>query len=323
MKHKFVLVRTTHDKLVEDATRIVSSLDIHENLLSSLGIADEDLIRLDMVGKEWPKLVALVKGGTRGAEFFDEAMAFHFALSTRMATHMRLAFENTSRTQWLAGSLLSTEPRDAQRAANLLHEHLHRVPVLQRTNFESGMLADQQMMLELDLFREQKLPTVLWGCNGRFGNLFHFLAPRFLSNPNTVLGCEGIHSRWQWFARVRRACKLPLINGCLRLQWRLHEGTLPPLDELLPHFQDGRQAFALEHKVWKEAGAAHGSISHAAWMKRFNLSLHDANLLKAARHNYTEQQPKKRIGLPTAARFTRLVGCAAVLGVVCESERET
>ena len=293
MKHKFVLVRTTHEKLVEDAVRIVSSLDIQENLVSNLGICDEDILRLGMVGKEWPRLVALVKGGARGAEFFDEAMAFHFLVSTRMATHMRLAFENTARTQWLAGSLLSTKPCDAQSAANLLHEHLRRVPAPQRTTFETGLLSDQQLMLELELFRTQEPPAVLWGCNGKFGNLFRCLAPRFLSNPDTVLGCEGIHSRWQWFARVRKAAKIPLVNACLRLQWRLNEGNMPPLDDLLPHFQDFRQSLTLEHKVWKAAGAVSGSIANSVWMRRFNLSLHEATLLKAARHNYTETQTKE------------------------------
>ena len=224
-------------------------------------------------------------------------MDFHLTISTRMATHLRLAFNNTCRTQWLAGGLLSTNAAQAQETANLLHDHLVRVQDKYRTAFETAFLSDRQMMLELDLFRQQSPPALLWGHQGRFAALYRCLAPRFLANPDTVLGCEGVHSRWQWYARLRRNCSIGFINGCLRLQWRLHEGGgMPPNHELLPHFREVRTAVLLEYRLWMARAAAHGAQGQSAnlmWAERFNLTVEDALLLKAAKHGSSADVPTK------------------------------
>lgn len=295
MKNQYIVTSTTHEHLIAKATSILSSLDIDEEILLELEVDADELVALGMVGGPWPKLVALKKGGDRGAEFVEEAMVFHMHLSTRMTTHLRLALENTVRTQWLAGGLLCPDAALAQESANALYGQLLRTPPKSRTLFEAAFISNEQFMLELDSFREQSPPVVLWGANARYSELFRCLAPRFLANPDTVLGCEGIHSRWQWLVKLRRASKLPFINGCLRLHYAMNDDIdhFPTVDTILPHFQALRLAEKTEYQLWLNEALPEQTHRCFMWASRFNLSIEEVQLLKQARSGSTDIQTKE------------------------------
>ena len=124
-EHKHVMTCTTHNKLIGTSTSLITSMDLSEELMTVLSISSDDVVDRGWVGRPWPTIVALVKGSD---DLVEEALHFHLHVSTRMATHLQLAFPNTARTQWMAGALLSTNPMVAQKSANELHEHLLRAP---------------------------------------------------------------------------------------------------------------------------------------------------------------------------------------------------
>ena len=106
----------------------------------------------------WPKILALALGEDA---LEAEALDFHLLISMRMSTHLRLALDNMTRTQWNAGALLSTDTTVAKEAANMLHDHLLRTPEGSRTRFEQAIAQNEQLMLELGLFKEASPPCLL------------------------------------------------------------------------------------------------------------------------------------------------------------------
>ena len=75
----------------------------------------------------------------------------------------------------------------------------------------------------------------------------------------------------------------------LRLHYHLHDGPgIPPLEELLPHFRHVRASELLSWKETRTACSAWQTLSLMA-APRFNLTTHDAVLLKAARHGHDVQ----------------------------------
>ena len=131
------------------------------------------------------------------------------------------------------------------------------------------------------------------------------IATRFLSCPDTVLGCEGIHSRWQWICREKRGAKLPFVNALLRLSYTLRDGPgVPPTEELAPHFTALRHAAWLEYAEWSEKQIPRGSGTSARFCERFNLNTDEAMLLRAARTGDAAPKSKET----SWANYCRQVG---------------
>ena len=166
MKHAHVLHHDTHASITTKATDVQLGIELSENLRTCMGWTLEQLADREWLGAPWPKMVALRKGDDE--VLVDRAMELHLAISTRMAAHMQLSFENTSRTQWLAGSLLSTDAKVAQEGANVLHEHLLRVEPSARTKFEEALVSDAEVMPALERFKEHTPACLLWRGRGRF-----------------------------------------------------------------------------------------------------------------------------------------------------------
>ena len=141
---------------------------------------------------------------------------------------------------------------------------------------------EQELMQQLQEFSELSPPTLVWKQGGRFSKLFVFLAVRFLSNPSHVLECEGIHARWQWLEQGQRSVKMKTMNSVLKLSaYMLYQGDLPPADVLLPHIQLTRLHMREMYQLACQGHVAPGARAEWVYRDRFNLSLADANLLRA------------------------------------------
>ena len=108
---------------------------------------------------------------------------------------------------------------------------------------------------------------------GSYKELFIFIAPRFLSNPDHVLDAEGIHARWQWVEAGKRNIKLKALNAILRLaSWMHFFGDLPPLQDLMPHLQAVRRHLNQQYQAVLQGGeVAAGARSEFIYRHRFNL----------------------------------------------------
>ena len=65
---------------------------------------------------------------------------------------------------------------------------------------------------------------------------------RFLSNPDSVLRCEGMHARWKWIETGRAALKFKMLNAILKLQSWLHNNNdaFPDAAELIPFIREAQ-----------------------------------------------------------------------------------
>jgi hypothetical protein len=172
---------------------------------------------------------------------------------------------------------------DAHRAQSSAREALE---VLVRRSSASPfceiVAGEQELLQQLQEFSELSPPTLVWKQGGRFSKLFVFLAVRFLSNPSHVLECEGIHARWQWLGQGRRSVKMKTMNSVLKLSaYMLYQGDLPPADVLLPHIQLTRLHMREMYQLACQGHVAPGARAEWVYRDRFNLSLADANLLRA------------------------------------------
>ena len=71
---------------------------------------------------------------------------------------------------------------------------------------------------------------------------------RFQTNPDSVLSCEGAHSRWKWIESGKRNVKFKYLNALLKLQsWlRNNNGAFPDEGELVPYIVEARQ-----QRLWR------------------------------------------------------------------------
>ena len=180
MAQEYVVARSTHASVAERATAELLSMDVSVNLQEYLSLGVDELVAKGWWGAPWPRLVACAVGDDDDDSLRERAMEFHLAVSTRIATHLQLSFENTARTQWLAGAMLNPCAAVAQQNANLLQDHLLRTPLKNCTGFEAALRTDERAMLELGVFADIKPACLLWRGGGRFEYLYKLLAPRFL-----------------------------------------------------------------------------------------------------------------------------------------------
>ena len=282
MKHGSIMnpsAATTPAKLVQDASDEITSSAVSSCFAKFIGTSKEELLATDESHVPWWKLL------TRHLELseFDlETADFHLRVSSRMAMHLKLTFEHIEMPHWWAAALLSTDARCAQEAACALHAHLQRKAAHELSSFERAVQGDDALWAELGNFCERLPPVQLWRGKGAYQHLMRFLAPRFLGNQDSVLGAEGIHSRWQDIIRKKHGVKHPLLNSLLKLGFALTDGGgLPDLDALLPHFTQARQADQWRYRALRVDGTVAPKFRRREmFLERFNLSTQDAVLLK-------------------------------------------
>ena len=162
--------------------------------------------------------------------------------------------DNTFRTPWQAAKLLSCDKDLARAAAKDLARHLASTRPGNKTLFEAHVFDSESLWRDLVAFSEADPPVLLWHGQGKFQNLFRFLAPRFLLAPDHVLDAERVHARWQWLCVQKRSLKVHSLNSCLRITHYLEHNFFPDHEDLRPHLQ----AEAREHKLNLEALLAEG-----------------------------------------------------------------
>ena len=297
MKHGYIMdpsAETTPAKLVETASQIITSSIASASFVESIGLSLEEIMANDQFDVPlWKMLTSHLS-----LDDFEVPTAdFHLRVSSRMSTHLVLTFENIDLPQWWAAALLSTQPSLAQEAACALHEYLKRKPTHELSAFDRALRLDDVLWAELGNFGDALPAVLLWRGHGAFRNLFTFLAARFLGNKDSVLGAEGIHSRWQDLIRKKHSVKHPLLNAILKISFSLHEGGgLPDLNRLLAYFTQCRGELAVIYRgVCADGGVAPKMRRRQMFVERFNLSAHDASLLKGpAAVNATDARPEVR-----------------------------
>lgn len=209
-----------------------------------------------------------------------DVMEHHRFVSTRIATHMQLTFENIARFSWLLGAMLSPNPEVAQ-------ENAREVRRILATKSSHSCLAmhiaeDEELMSQLNAYCEVSPPVALWQGRLAYKGLFIFISARFLANPDHVLDCEGVHSRWKWICDAKHSVKMKTLNAVLKLSAHiLHYGDLPAWDDLRPYIQQVRTHLRQQYEQVRLVGEV-GVGARADWIyrDRFNLTLADADLLR-------------------------------------------
>ena len=285
---KYIIQSTDLTELVAKASDMITSLRLTDKVLDIVGVSRQEAANnnvSDETTVSWIEFVVnLVPTITdaQADDFMPTALAFHEAVSLRMASHLKLTIHNFDTTTWMAAKLLSKDAAKAQVAAMQLHEHLiRRASPDQRTPFEASIITDPILMDEIAAFSIVPEPCLLWRMNGRFKNIFKFLAVRFLAAPDSVLECEGVHARWQWLCVVRRRIKFLFLNGLLKVQDYLHSfGSLPTFDQLEEFIA---LAFDTEKALYASVVSnpdVAGDYVHHMYSERFGLSALDITLIK-------------------------------------------
>ena len=103
------------------------------------------------------------------------------------------------------------------------------------TSFEKAFVEDGRLDL-LASFADRAVRVVLWRGEGRYAELYRWLAVRSLGNVDNVLECESVHAQWQWIETVAHSINLNQLNAVLLLRsWLQHHGHLPGHDALQPY----------------------------------------------------------------------------------------
>ena len=208
---------------------------------------------------------------------------WHRRISVRMSTHLQLTFENIARLAWVLAGVLSCDSDVAQKCAREAHRALSEKS---HASIFGTWFSEQSILMEqLSAFCDAVPATQVWKSNGRYRDVFICLGARFLSSPDHVLECEGVHSRWQWLELSKRSIKLKSLNAVLRLSAFLNfYGDLPSADELAPHIRSIRAHLNGQYELVRQGvDIAPGARAEFVYRERFNLGLADVDLLRAHR----------------------------------------
>ena len=104
--------------------------------------------------------------------------------------------------------------------------------------------------------------------------------------------------RWQWISRQRRNAKLPFVNSLLHLGFACFDGKdlLPDERELVPFYQQARALDAEEAArclADLKPVACTSTVPNINYARRFNLTDHEVELMRAARHSGHEAPTKE------------------------------
>jgi hypothetical protein len=240
-----------------------------------------------LVGLTWVDVLLhiMVQNGELRTGCRMDMFDLHAKMSLRVASHMQQTFENISRFAWLLGGMLHTDPDKAQESARNARSTL--LLKASQSPIAIAFANDALLMQQLGQFCDESPPTHLWKRKGKFKDLFYFVAARFMSAPDHVLDCEGIHARWKWIAETKRGMKLKQMNSVLKLAAYIHNhGDLPCIDTLLPHIDQIRQHYNQQYaNVVNDGVVAPGMRAEHIHRDRFNLDLTDWDLLNGPHHN--------------------------------------
>ena len=221
-KHSHIARHTEYVTLMERATNIITTKRLDEHVLKWMKLTPEASAAAGVTRDDefhWIEVV-LMASFTHDeiAANMEACLEFHATVSLRMATHLQLTAKNIERTPWLAAGLLSKDTTRVKVVANELVAHLARVRPDACSKFEAAFKADDTLMRELADLADWPRPTLVWRSNGHFATLFRFLAVRFLSAPDSVLDCEGVHAKWKWIEIMRRGISFKCMNAILKVQ---------------------------------------------------------------------------------------------------------
>ena len=285
---------------MQRAEGIITSTRVDKYVCDALALSDEDI---RAIGNDWTATditwmetaVLLVPRMTQVEcdHLMPEVLEYHARVSMRMVSHLHLTVENISRSQWLAASILSLDPYAAKTGAREFREYLIRLAPAKRNQFEQSFCGDDCKMTQLEDFCDMDPPRLVWKCNGRFKDLFIYLAIGFLSAPDHVLGCESMHARWQLLEQAKRAMKLKTLNALLKLTVCVETfGNLPDAAGLAEHLEIARQVQRSQMaEVLRGGVIASGLRKDWIYRDRFNLCAADIDVIKASigkRQDYTK-----------------------------------
>ena len=243
------------------------------------------LTREALLANDWhalPYWKVLVKHRSADDDEYDLA-EFHLQVSTRMAMHLSLTTENFMTMDYCAAGMLSADPARAQEAACIMRDHILRKPIRDMSGLERDLRTDNLLWAQLDRFADLRPPAKLWRGRGAFRDLFAYLAVRFLTARDSVLGSESIHSRWQHLLRAKHSIKHPLLNSILKTSYMLTDGVgMPSAEELLPHFSEARREHSQQY-IDAIGRCATGYGRQEMYVNRFNIGGADVLLLKGPR----------------------------------------
>ena len=189
--------------------------------------------------------------------------------------------------------MLSPNADMAQRAARELHDKLIRTSAAAMTTFEKSFVNDRRMEM-IASFADKNPPVVLWRDQGRYAELYRWLAVRFLGNPDHVLDCESVHAQWQWIETVARGAKMKQLNAQLLVRaWLQQHRDLPPPDQLSVHIDDVQASARHRYAIVRGSGQiASGFQAEPLYLERFNLTASDVTVLGARRHARANDPPQ-------------------------------
>ena len=256
-KNKMVASRVSWDTLMERGSCFILNLEITAEVLERFGCSEEQLRAMEPEPKTWVELVLqnLLEDRDLVEERMKEALDFHRSVSDQAAAHLSLVANNTFRTPWLAAKLLSSDAHLAHESALELLKHIVETRPSNRTQFEQHLIDSPELWHTLETFSKADPPVLLWHGQGRYSNLFKFLASAFLCAPDHVLDAERVHARWQWILGLKHNMKLHSLNALLRLMhFQENNWSFPALQELVPHLQAEQEQHRLDMQALERDG---------------------------------------------------------------------
>jgi hypothetical protein len=289
-KHNHVAACTQFASLVDKTVDAITSTRVTQDVLDALHLSRGDLETMGMHDEttlHWIEVaICLVPGVGRDDvdDILSDAMEYHKSISLAMSSHVRTTADGIVR-YYLPAAILSKDPTVARVTARLFHSHLLRQNARTATPFETAVLNDSTLMTQLGKFCDVDPPILLWKGCGIFKELFHFLAVRYLSCPDHVLDCEGVHALWKWIELNKRGVSFKMLNAILKSQFylRSHAGEFPDQDELNPCLLSVIKGHLRQVNAVRASGeVAIGATSRHIYASRFNLRGSDIDLLKQA-----------------------------------------
>ena len=265
----------------------ITNTRVTDDFLEMIGLARADVDALGLKGEtmlHWVEVVlCMVPGlGRDGTDqWLQDAMTYHMRVATAMAGHVRLTCENIERG-YMAAGMLNLNAEHAQINARLFYRHLIGQSDNTLTPFEREFKADAVNVDQLSKFCDITPPVLLHRGGGVFGDLFIFLSVRFLSCPDHVLDCEGVHALWKWLAQDKRGMSFKMLNAILRCQSYLRSHVdFPEAAVINPYLS--LVSTGLRHQlnaVCADPSIARGYGMQSLYARRFNLRAADIDIMK-------------------------------------------
>eukprot|EP00959_Pyramimonas_sp_CCMP1952_P417550 8748244-Pyramimonas_sp.AAC.1 len=266
-KHIKVATETSWDQLMSKASQTILDLAVTEHVRQRFNVEVDAFVGMHPAPKSWVELAVWQVVGDQNLveDMLGEALLFHRAVSDQAAGHLSLIADNTYRTPWLAAKMLSTDTGVARSAATALARHQASTRPMNRTTFEAHLFDARGLWANMAAFSEADPPVLLWRGQGKFEQLFKFLAPRFFLAPGRALDAERVHARWQWACTIKRGLKMYSLNACLRLTHYLENNQqFPSNEDLFSHLQAEQR----QHRVDMRATVQEGEIA-LGWRSEF------------------------------------------------------